>query len=57
MLRKYLGFLKSKTVWAGIIAAAQQIVSADVVDANAVVSAATILLGAVGVRDAIGKRV
>lgn len=47
--------LKSKTVWAGLIAAATIIVEAPVVTAVVVVKAASVFLGAVGVKDAISR--
>lgn len=48
-------FLKSKTVWAGIIGAASVLVNAGHIGAVEIGQAVSILLGAVGVKDAISK--
>lgn len=50
-----LKFLKSKTVWGGLLTAASIVLSAPVVTPEVIVQAAGILLGAVGLKDAISK--
>lgn len=48
--------LKSKTVWAGIVGAAGIVLNAPAIDLTVVLQAGSLLLGAVGIKDAILKR-
>jgi len=48
--------LKSKTVWASVLGSVAWALSQPHLDAPTIVQAASAVLGAIGVRDAIGGR-